>query len=194
MGIFLKIRYLFEDINQANREFVSGVREIVTETKTGVIKEIKDHHPKVGKTIENLDLLIITARNGYERLPDTTGGPFNPQIQMKKLFKEMKKNTNIKNVEEFGRAKHLKVNRPFYSHHALSLGDGQVIHYSEGIVHIQTIEEFAKGAIIFKVDTHRTRNKDEVIQRAYSRLGENRYNLIFNNCEHFVRWCMNGED
>jgi hypothetical protein len=30
----------------------------------------------------------------------------------------------------------------------------------------------------------------EVIERARSRLGENRYSLLCNNCEHFCEWCV----
>ena len=30
------------------------------------------------------------------------------------------------------------------------------------------------------------------LQRAQSRLGEQSYNLLFNNCEHFAHWCKTG--
>jgi hypothetical protein len=30
------------------------------------------------------------------------------------------------------------------------------------------------------------------LARALGRLGEQRYNLIFNNCEHFAHWCKTG--
>ena len=30
---------------------------------------------------------------------------------------------------------------------------------------------------------------DAAVSRARSRLGERKYNLIYNNCEHFVVWC-----
>lgn len=33
---------------------------------------------------------------------------------------------------------------------------------------------------------------DTVIRRAESRLNERKYNLAFNNCEHFVAWCKTG--
>lgn len=33
---------------------------------------------------------------------------------------------------------------------------------------------------------------EETVARAYSRLGEERYNLITNNCEHFAMWCKTG--
>jgi hypothetical protein len=31
-----------------------------------------------------------------------------------------------------------------------------------------------------------------VVHRAYTRLGERHYNLLFNNCEHFATWCKTG--
>lgn len=190
MSIFSELKCLFQDIGQANRELVSGVKEVAAEFKTDMIEVVKDNNPKLGKTVENADRLITTVKNGYKRLPNPRHpNPYNPYID----WKEIKKVKSIQmDYDEIGRAKHLKVERVGYSHHALSLGDGQVIHYSEGVVQIQSLKEFAKGAIIYKVDTPRTRKKDKVIQRAYSRLGENEYNLLFNNCEHFVRWCLNG--
>lgn len=33
----------------------------------------------------------------------------------------------------------------------------------------------------------------EVIRRARSRVGENRYRILRNNCEHFCEWCLRGE-
>lgn len=47
-------------------------------------------------------------------------------------------------------------------------------------------------------ETHRLEesswpNGVEVARRARSRLGENRYNLLTNNCEHFCEWCVRGE-
>ena len=33
----------------------------------------------------------------------------------------------------------------------------------------------------------------EVIRRARSRVGENRYRVLSNNCEHFCEWCLRGE-
>jgi len=34
---------------------------------------------------------------------------------------------------------------------------------------------------------------DEVVERAMSRIGEEEYDLVFNNCEHFARWCKTGD-
>lgn len=33
---------------------------------------------------------------------------------------------------------------------------------------------------------------NETIERALSRVGENKYNLLLNNCEHFAIWCKTG--
>ena len=33
---------------------------------------------------------------------------------------------------------------------------------------------------------------EETVQRALNRVGETRYNLISNNCEHFAMWCKTG--
>lgn len=32
----------------------------------------------------------------------------------------------------------------------------------------------------------------ETVQRAESRLGEKKYNIATNNCEHFAIWCKTG--
>ena len=33
---------------------------------------------------------------------------------------------------------------------------------------------------------------EEIVKRAESQLGEGKYNLVFNNCEHFAVWCKTG--
>eukprot|EP00435_Cladocopium_sp_Y103_P063138 s392_g24.t1 len=33
---------------------------------------------------------------------------------------------------------------------------------------------------------------EDVLQRAMSRVGEDGYNLVWNNCEHFAEWCVTG--
>jgi Lecithin retinol acyltransferase len=36
-------------------------------------------------------------------------------------------------------------------------------------------------------------DRNEVVRRARLRLGENRYHVLTNNCEHFCEWCVRGE-
>lgn len=38
----------------------------------------------------------------------------------------------------------------------------------------------------------RTYSAEETVARAYSRIGEERYSLVSNNCEHFAMWCKTG--
>ena len=96
---------------------------------------------------------------------------------------------------------HLKVDKGFYSHHGLYIGSNKVIHYtgfangmSSGPVKITTVDDFSFGSEIQIVEhTNEKYSVDKAIQRAKSRIGEQDYNLILNNCEHFVNWCLEGD-
>lgn len=73
-----------------------------------------------------------------------------------------------------------------YTHHGLYLVNNQVIHYQGGEVRINSLDEFKKNCELRVIDSIELYSKDEIINRAYSIIGEKGYNLIFNNCEHFV--------
>jgi len=98
------------------------------------------------------------------------------------------------------RGDQLRVHRfPGYRHHGIDCGDGTVIHYTgepfqkRGACVCRTpIEEFAKGGRVEVVRRRHPVDPEMVIQRAESRLGEASYNLVWNNCEHFARWCETG--
>ena len=96
---------------------------------------------------------------------------------------------------------HLVTPRTLYVHHGLSLGDGWVIHrtgpgdaVNDGTVCRVTLEEFAGGRT-WRARPHPNRrySPSESIERGRSREGEVAYNVAFNNCEHFVNWCIEGE-
>jgi len=54
-----------------------------------------------------------------------------------------------------------------------------------------TLETFAEGRPVYVIEHNEVCfDTTEVIRRARSRLGENRYRLFTNNCEHFVEWCL----
>jgi len=59
---------------------------------------------------------------------------------------------------------HLTTSRRGYNHHGVYVGRGRVVHYSP----------------------------EEIVRRVRSRLGENDYRLLTNNCEHFCNWGLNG--
>lgn len=91
---------------------------------------------------------------------------------------------------------HIKVNLFWCYHHGIDCGDGQVIHYigTEGqlkrgaVIAKTSMEEYSFGKPVLTVEHHDRFDPEEIVQRAHSRLGENAYNLISNNCEHFSNW------
>jgi hypothetical protein len=98
------------------------------------------------------------------------------------------------------RGDHLVSPRLGYEHHGLYVGFDQVIHYSgfseafdKGSIEITTLEEFTQGNSC-RIMNHLVciYDAEERVERAFSKLGEDSYNMIFNNCEHFVNWCFNG--
>lgn len=194
MGIknfFEEIKIFAEGISNANKQLYEDVKEITVETKRDIIADWKREVPPVGNAMDKVDRTITTIKNITDQLPDPSPDPFNPNIKLKKIIKKAKKAAHAK--DSIKRVQHLKVNRLGYSHHALSISAYEVIHYQDGIVKIESIESFSKGASIQIVNTPRLYKKDEVIARAYSKLGEKEYNILFNNCEHFVRWAMYGD-
>jgi len=55
-----------------------------------------------------------------------------------------------------------------------------------------SMQEFLKDGTLEIVIYNKSFSTDTVVRRALFRVGEKRYNLIFNNCEHFVSWCKTG--
>jgi hypothetical protein len=95
---------------------------------------------------------------------------------------------------------HLVTSRTFYSHHGIYVGGNRVIHYAgfasglrRGPVEEVSLEHFARGhAIQLRHDKRRFDRRD-VVERARSRLGERRYDILKNNCEHFCTWALSDE-
>ncbi len=88
-----------------------------------------------------------------------------------------------------------------YTHHGLYVGNEQVIHYAgnavpgvQGPVEKVSLSDFLSGASCNVRDyASRRYSREESVTRAYDRLREDNYDLFSNNCEHFVRWCINGD-
>jgi hypothetical protein len=95
---------------------------------------------------------------------------------------------------------HLTASRRGYSHHGVYAGQGRVVHYAGlstlwqcGPVEEVSLARFANGRPLKIVDHPEARySPDEIVRRARSRLGENDYRLLSNNCEHFCNWCLSG--
>ena len=92
-------------------------------------------------------------------------------------------------------ADHLQVPRRhgLFNHHGIDLGDGTVAHYLEGREILRSpVSEFSQGEVVSVMEHTNASPTGVTLRRAMSRLGEQNYNLLFNNCEHFATWCKTG--
>ncbi len=96
---------------------------------------------------------------------------------------------------------HIKVRRKMYSHHGIFIGEDEVVHYSGEVKNRDcaqvckvSLEAFLQGGIPSVVEHRNTLfSPDEIVTRALSRVGEAKYDLVFENCEHFATWCTVGK-
>ncbi|MBL0225254.1 MAG: lecithin retinol acyltransferase family protein [Geobacteraceae bacterium] len=95
---------------------------------------------------------------------------------------------------------HIITPRAGYTHHGIYIGDNLVIHYSglavelsAGSIEIISLESFQSGR---EVKVRKYKNPKYggkiAVDRAKSRLGEDKYDLHGNNCEHFCTWVITG--
>jgi hypothetical protein len=92
-------------------------------------------------------------------------------------------------------ADHLQVPRQhgLFHHHGIDLGDGTVAHYLEGREILRSpIDAFRQEQPITVIEHDSASTTGVTLRRAMSRIGEQNYNLLFNNCEHFATWCKTG--
>jgi hypothetical protein len=95
---------------------------------------------------------------------------------------------------------HLVTSRRGYTHHGIYVGRGMVVHYAglsrflrSGPIEEVTIRRFSTGRTVrIARYTESIFSPNEIVQRARSRIGENQYHVLRNNCEHFCHWCMTG--
>jgi hypothetical protein len=96
---------------------------------------------------------------------------------------------------------HIISPRRGYLHHGIYVGEGLVVHYAglaygffRGPVEEVSLVQFARDRSVWT----RWRGQPafdggEIVRRARSRVGEDRYQILHNNCEHFCEWCIHGE-
>jgi hypothetical protein len=95
---------------------------------------------------------------------------------------------------------HLVTPRGWFEHHGIYVGNGRVVHYAgychglhTGPVEEVTLEQFCSGqGFAMRVQAGSSYTPAEIVERARSRIGEQRYHLLANNCEHFCEWAING--
>lgn len=130
----------------------------------------------------------------------------------------------------------ISVDRFFYKHYGVYVGDEQVIHYARfedlpgrSVIHQTDLDVFLNGADSYfickfpdtygkpdeinissaiagslyaghwiklynfiKNQQYHLYSPEDTVRRAVDRLAEEKYNLVFNNCEHFAIWCKTG--
>lgn len=112
------------------------------------------------------------------------------------------------------------VQRFGYTHYGIYVADDEVIHYvgsvdetsADAAVRATSLATFLRGDtdwFVLNLDERASGNlaglqgdlvvvatftPEQTVERARSRLGESRYNLLWNNCEHFALWCKTGQE
>lgn len=157
--------------------------------------EAVKHVGNVGKTAQNfLDSTVVqilaggTASVVAHRVPTTLGY----------LSARQKPDKPVRR-EDLRTGDHLWFDCFAFSHHGVYIGSGRVIHYGKSEVRDDpsiccvTLEKFAEGNVLYRKDSLATHSSGAIVARAKSRLSEDKYDLVFNNCEHFVAWCRSGD-
>jgi hypothetical protein len=95
---------------------------------------------------------------------------------------------------------HLVTSRRGYVHHGIYIGRGMVVHYAgfsrflhSGPIEEVTMSRFSMGRAVRAIEYSEAKySPQEIVLRARSRLGEKKYQVLRNNCEHFCNWCISG--
>lgn len=87
----------------------------------------------------------------------------------------------------------------FYRHYGIYINENCVIHYDGKIDDIflrkmcireTEMERFLEGKENYYVDNRKAKfDNNEVVKRARDKIGEEKFNLVAHNCEHFALWC-----
>jgi len=95
---------------------------------------------------------------------------------------------------------HLVTPRIGFVHHGIYLGSGKVIHCGavsrllpRGPVEEVSLQHFSRGRRVWVRSGAPVQfSPQEIVERARSRIGEDQYHILKNNCEHLCEWCLRG--
>lgn len=67
--------------------------------------------------------------------------------------------------------------------------------FDKAVIRKEKYKDYAKPGDQVYVETHAEKAfpSEVIVERANSKVGRTNYNFIWNNCEHFARWCCCGE-
>lgn len=147
----------------------------------GLERFAKDKVKPIGNMMETMNNSIDSFENMYESV-DVVGRVWHAVTD--DMVDDARK--------KYEKGDHIATYRTIYSHHGIYDGDGGVYEYQDYKIIHRSLEEFADGDDLFIVHEYSPYSPDEIIRRAKSRLGEEDYNLIWNNCESFATWCRCG--
>ena len=140
---------------------------------------------------EVLGNVVDTARKAYCTFKNFSDAA--PLPQAVRFF--TKKMSLEEALRSFQKGDHIAVDRLYHiTHHGIYGGNGMVAEYDGHKIKKTTLENFIQPSFyVYKVNSQAIYSPDEIWNRACQRCGEDNYNLVMNNCEHFARWCRNGD-
>lgn len=185
------VNYLGQEWDGLWRETRNDGRKLVKEISEDIRHEVENKassiNPEFGKFVKNTNETLGKVENIINTIiknPFPGGSPCSGDYYV---------------------GDHLYVFGVGYTHHAIYVGNNLVIHYNfddddkiSGIYIFKvTVQDFARGDTVYRLTTDESPlrfKKEEAVRRAHSRLYEQKYNLLYNNCDTFVRWCRYGND
>lgn len=164
---------LEENINDSIITLSDNLKTLFREGRDEIISEVGRENRMVGEALNKIAKGFDAVSNSVDAMfPDTRSS-----------------------IKRFDEGDHLYVRRliPPYTHHGIYCGNNRVIHYADGIVQSCTLEEFSQGNDVYIKYSASKYSNSEIVSRAISRVGERKYHVLFENCEHLCNWCRNGD-
>jgi hypothetical protein len=135
----------------------------------------------------------------FRALPSKRGGDRGAQIARRERVGGIESPVIAESEPRLGA--HIVTRRHGYAHHGIYVGACKVVHYAglsrglrRGPIEEISTSSFAAGYPVGVVSSVPPRfGEPEVVRRARSRVGEDSYWLLTNNCEHFCEWCLRGQ-
>lgn len=174
-------------------DIVDGIRVAANNVERKIAATIDDKLISISPDLAVLENTIVKKNKVEDTLMNLAKG-VKQTVSSEEIVQQLKHRINgsCEDLSKFELADHLYVQRITYTHHGIYVGNGEVIHYLRSGVVKSSLKDFADGAIVrimHEFQSPLSHSRRSAVDRAYSRLYEGNYNLIINNCEHFVRYC-----